>query len=50
MLVQAVKYAQFENGHHPEAVVELSREIELDLGGKPVSTDRPQIPDARRVA
>jgi hypothetical protein len=31
---QAVKYALFENGHHPETIVELSRELELDLGGK----------------
>jgi hypothetical protein len=33
---QAVKYALFENGHHRETVVELSRGIELDMGaGKP---------------
>src|ERR1700730_5513890 len=31
---QAVKYALFENGHHPETIVELSRDIELDIGGK----------------
>jgi hypothetical protein len=31
---QAVKYALFENGRHPETIVELSREIELDMGGK----------------
>jgi hypothetical protein len=31
---QAVKYALFENGHHPETIVELSREIELDMGGR----------------
>jgi hypothetical protein len=30
---QAFKYALFENGHHPETIVELSREIELDMGG-----------------
>ena len=30
---QAVKYALFENGHHPETIVELSRGIELDMGG-----------------
>jgi hypothetical protein len=30
---QAVKYALFENGHHPETIIELSREIELDIGG-----------------
>ena len=28
---QALKYALFENGHHPETIVELSREIELDI-------------------
>ena len=28
---QAVKYALFENGHHPETIVELAREIELDM-------------------
>ena len=43
---QAVKYALFENGHHPETIVELSREIELDMSG--------QVPRcaaaARRVA
>ena len=31
---QAVKYALFENGHHPETIVELSCEIELDIGGR----------------
>jgi len=28
---QALKYALFENGHHPETIVEVSREIELDV-------------------
>jgi len=28
---QAIKYALSENGHHPEAIVELSRQIELDM-------------------
>lgn len=31
---QAVKYALFENGYHPETIVELSHEIELDTSGK----------------
>lgn len=31
---QAVKYALFENGHHPETIIELSHEIELDTGSK----------------
>jgi hypothetical protein len=35
---QAFKYALFENGHHPETIVELAREIELDIGGaRPVA-------------
>jgi len=34
---QAVKYALFENGHHPETIIELAREIELDMGGASVS-------------
>jgi hypothetical protein len=29
---QAIKYALFENGRHPETIVELPREIELDPG------------------
>jgi hypothetical protein len=28
---QAMKYALFENGHHPEAIIKLRREIELDM-------------------
>ena len=31
---QAFKYALFENGRHPETIVELPHEIELDIGGK----------------
>jgi hypothetical protein len=30
---QAFKFALFENGHHPDTIVELAREIELDIGG-----------------
>jgi len=46
---QAVKYALFENGHHPETIVELSREIELDMSGKPSSANT-LAAGARRVA
>jgi len=42
-----VKYALFENGHHPETIIELARDIELDMGGAPASLSA--IP-ARRVA
>lgn len=30
----AMKYALFENGHHPETIVELSRAVELDTQGR----------------
>jgi hypothetical protein len=30
---QALKYALFENGRHPETIVELGRELELDPNG-----------------
>ena len=50
---EAVKYALFENGRHPETIVELSREIELDMGGKfrlsdsiPVTGAQPRIDSA----
>ena len=36
---QALKYALFENGHHLETIVELSRGVELDMGG-PQSSSR----------
>ena len=35
---QAVKYALFENGHHPETIVELAREIGLDMDSKLASS------------
>jgi hypothetical protein len=47
---QAVKYALFENGHHPETIVELSREIELDMGRKVPTSDRIQAAGTRRAA
>jgi hypothetical protein len=50
---EALKYALFENGRHPETIVELSREIELDMGGKfrlsdsiPVTSAQPRIDSA----
>jgi hypothetical protein len=48
---QAVKYALFENGHHPETIVELSREIELDMGRRLPSSDPiPAAASTRRAA
>ena len=49
---QAVKYALFENGHRPETIVEVAREIELDMGA-PASADpapAPAVPRSARVA
>jgi hypothetical protein len=47
---QAVKYALFENGHHPETIVELSRGIELDMAGKTPSSRSAAPAGARRTA
>jgi hypothetical protein len=47
---QAFKYGLFENGHHPETIVELSSEIELDMGGKLPSSDRTAAASTRRAA
>ena len=35
---QALKYALFENGQHPETIIELAREIELHMDGKLASS------------
>ena len=43
---QALNYALFENGHHPETIVELSREIELDMGGKFRLSENIPVPGA----
>jgi hypothetical protein len=47
---QAVKYALFENGHHPETIVELAREIELDMGRRLPSPDPVPATGPRRAA
>jgi hypothetical protein len=47
---QAVKYALFENGHHPETIVELSREIELDMNSGLASPDPIAAVSPRRAA
>ena len=49
---QAVRYALFENGHHPETIVELKRAIELDMSARrPSSGHLPATSaDSRRVA
>jgi hypothetical protein len=46
---QAVKYALFENGQHPEMIVELSDAIELDPDGGMISARRGKA-ETRRTA
>ena len=44
---QALKYALFENGHHPETIIELSHKIELNMcyshgrAGRPAAATAP---------
>src|SRR5258707_11312188 len=47
---QAVKYALFENGHHPETIVELAGAIELDMGGKLPPSNHIPAGSAPRIA
>jgi hypothetical protein len=42
--IDAVRYALFENGHHPEAIIELPEfVIELDITGRFASDARVKI-------
>ena len=43
---QAIKYALFENGRHPETIIGV---IELDMGEEP-SSDRSRISGTQRAA
>jgi hypothetical protein len=47
---QAIKYALFENGLHPETIVELAREIELDMAGQPRASAALPAAGTRRAA
>jgi hypothetical protein len=47
---EAFKYALFENGHRPETIVELSREIELDMNGAHRASYYLPAANTRRVA
>lgn len=39
----AVKFALFENGHHPETIIDASSVLELDLAGNGASADADNI-------
>jgi hypothetical protein len=51
---QALKFALFENGRRPQAVVMVPGVFELDLTRRPLPADRPAIgaafPPSRRAA
>ncbi len=38
---EALKFAMFENGNRPQAVIMVPGIIELDISGKPRGSDRP---------
>jgi hypothetical protein len=40
---QAIKYALSENGQHPETIVELPCEIELDMSARYLSRDNRRV-------
>ena len=40
---QAIKFALFENGQHPESIVELPCEIELDMSARHLSRENRRI-------
>ena len=50
---EALRFAMFENGHRPQAVVMVPGVFELDLSGKPSVVQQPaaqiEAPRARRV-
>jgi hypothetical protein len=49
---EAVRYALFENGHHPEAIVAATNALELDMTKKPSARLQAGVdaPPMRRVA
>jgi hypothetical protein len=42
----AVRYALFENGHHPEAIITCANSLELDMGATPSRTAETEIAGA----
>lgn len=50
----ALRYALFENGHRPEAIISIPNTLELDMGNResPAAYVRPTLfgADQRRVA
>jgi hypothetical protein len=40
---EALRFAMFENGHRPQAVVMVPGVLELDLSAKPSVVEKPQV-------
>jgi hypothetical protein len=40
---EALRFAMFENGHRPQAVVMVPGVFELDLSGKPSVVEKPRV-------
>ena len=49
---EALRFAMFENGHRPQAIVMVPGVFELDLSGKPSVVEKPaaqiEVPRTRR--
>jgi hypothetical protein len=48
--IDALRYALFENGHHPEAIVETADLVELDMSAPSFALAPPIAALQRRVA
>jgi hypothetical protein len=46
---QAIRYALFENGHHPETIVELKRAIELDMSAQVSAKVSVELPSSAHL-
>jgi hypothetical protein len=47
----AVRYALFENGHHPEAIIEIAGIVELNMSASPLAAmTSDELPRQQRVA
>ncbi len=48
--LSALRYALFENGHHPEAIVETASLLELDMSAPSFASMQPAELPQRRAA
>ncbi len=48
--ISAMRYALFENGHHPEAIIPVPSVLELDIGATSNATSSVAGAPQRRVA